>query len=57
MNIMDIFKSFGSDKLNEYFTINEIKHLINTFYIQMEQVDILISKNQGLQILYLKHYV
>ena len=31
-NIMDIFKSFGSDKLNEYLTINEIKqHLMNTF--------------------------
>ena len=32
INIMDIFKSFGSDKLNEYFTINnEIKYLVNTF--------------------------
>ena len=30
--IMDFFKSFGSDQLNEYLTINEIKqHLMNTF--------------------------
>ena len=29
---MDIFKSFDSDQLNEYLTINEIKqHLMNTF--------------------------
>ena len=29
---MDIFKSFGSDQPNEYFTINEIRqHLMNTF--------------------------
>ena len=29
-NIMDIFKSFGSDQLNEYLTINEIKqHLMH----------------------------
>ena len=34
MNIMDIFKSFGLDQLNEYFTINkEIKHLINYTFI------------------------
>ena len=31
ITIMDIFKSFGSDKPNEYLTINEIKqHLMNT---------------------------
>ena len=29
---MDIFKSFSSDQVNEYLTINEIKqHLMNTF--------------------------
>ena len=31
-NIMDILKSFSSDQLNEYLTINEIKQqLMNTF--------------------------
>ena len=31
---MDILKSFGSDQLNEYLAINEIKqHLMNTFII------------------------
>ena len=51
----------GNFKLSPHFDQNllqeELSSAIRNSYVSEKQVDILISKNQALQILYLKHYV